>query len=551
MRRFGCTLVKRAAMPAFAPVASSGAAVTSAWYAVEPCSTFVNTSALVSVRSYSTKGPKDKDKDKDEKKEKKTKKEDKKEKEVKATDDSTPAGGAGEGSATPPPPPTEEPAPTADGSHATKTEQVTAIRDMKPRELMAELDKFIVGQADAKRAVAVALRNRWRRHQVDPDLRDEITPKNILMIGPTGVGKTEISRRLAKLTDAPFTKVEATKFTEVGFHGRDVDSIIEDLYKTAVTQTKAVLMRKNEEEARIRAEDRILQALAGAAGGFREHLRNGSLDSVDVSIELQEKKDTPKNIGEQGFVAMDIPSMMGGKRARTVKKTLRIKEAFPLVLAEEQEKMVETADVHKEALRACEEDGIVVIDEIDKIVTPSSGFKGHQASAEGVQQDLLPLIEGTTVTCKNNVQVKTDKILFICSGAFHSVKPSDMLAELQGRLPIRVELKALSKEDFHRILTEPKYNLLKQHVAMMATEGVTLEITDDAIWELAAVAAQVNASLQNIGARRLITVTEKVLEDISFEGPERKGETIVVDKAYVQKMVSPMLKKEDITKYLL
>jgi ATP-dependent HslUV protease ATP-binding subunit HslU len=432
-----------------------------------------------------------------------------------------------------------------------------SIRDMTPRQLMTELDKYIVGQKDAKRAVSVALRNRWRRHQVPEELREEINPKNILMIGPTGVGKTEISRRLAKLTDAPFVKVEATKFTEVGFHGRDVDTIIEDLYKVSLNQTKSVLMRRFEEQARQKAEDRILQALAGAAGGFREHLRTGGLDNIEVTLDIQEKKEGPKQTvggGGEGFVSMDLSSLMGfggAKRPRMIKKTLRIKEALPIVLAEEQEKLVETADLHKEALRACEEDGIVVIDEIDKIVTPSSGYKGHQASAEGVQQDLLPLIEGTTVQCKNNVQVKTDKILFICSGAFHSVKPSDMLAELQGRLPIRVELKALTKEDFHRILTEPKYNLLKQHIAMMKTEGVELQITDDAIWELASVAAHVNSLLQNIGARRLITVTEKVLEEISFEGPEKKGQTVVVDKAYVQKMVAPMLKKDDLSKYLL
>ena len=430
-----------------------------------------------------------------------------------------------------------------------------AVREMKPRELMQELDKHIVGQSEAKKAVAVALRNRWRRHQVAEDLREEIAPKNILMIGPTGVGKTEIARRLAKLVDAPFVKVEATKFTEVGFHGRDVDTIIDDLYKAALTQTKQVLMRKHEEAAKQRAEDRILQALAGAAGSFREHLRSGSLDNLEISIEVQEKKEVPKSSApvDGAPITIDIPSMMGmgSKRPRTVKKNLKIKDAMPLVLQEELEKMVETADVQKEALRACEEDGIVVIDEIDKIVTAPGGYKGHQASAEGVQQDLLPLIEGTTITTKQNVQIRTDKILFICSGAFHSVKPSDMLAELQGRLPIRVHLQSLSKDDFYRIVTEPKYNLVKQHVAMMATEGVIVEVTDDAKKEIARLAALVNSNVQNIGARRLITITEKVMEEISFAGPDNKGKTIVIDGDYVRKAVDGLVQKNDISKYLL
>ena len=282
---------------------------------------------------------------------------------------------------------------------------------------MNELDNFIVGQSEAKRAVSVALRNRWRRHQVEPDLREEIAPKNILMIGPTGVGKTEIARRLAKLVDAPFVKTEATKYTEVGFHGRDVDNIIEDLYKVAVSQTKQILMKRHESAAKERAEDRILQALAGATGSFREHLRSGTLDNLEVTINIMEKKDPQKQVTGEGFqIQLDIPMIGAPKRPRTVKKTLKIKDALPLVLSEELEKMVETADVQKEALRACEEDGIVVIDEIDKIVTAASAYKGHQASAEGVQQDLLPIIEGTTISTKNGVQIKTDKILFICSG---------------------------------------------------------------------------------------------------------------------------------------
>nr|CCC90440.1 putative heat shock protein HslVU, ATPase subunit HslU [Trypanosoma congolense IL3000] len=429
----------------------------------------------------------------------------------------------------------------------------TLVRNMKPRELMRELDNYIIGQTDAKKAVAVALRNRWRRHQVDAAIREEISPKNILMIGPTGVGKTEIARRLAKLVDAPFIKVEATKFTEVGFHGRDVESIIEDLYKASLTQTKQNIMRRHEEAARQKAENRILRALAGVSDGFREHLRSGALDDIEVIVELQEKKEKPKNTGssEGVFISLELPSSIGGQRPQTVKKVMKIKDALPAVLQEELDKIVDTEDVSAEALRACEEDGIVVIDEIDKIVTASGGYKGHQASAEGVQQDLLPLVEGTTVSTRGNVQIKTDKILFICSGAFHSVKPSDMLAELQGRLPIRVELKPLTKEDFHRIITEPKYNLIKQHVMMMKTEGVDLVFTDDALWEIASIAAHINSTVQNIGARRLITITEKVVEEISFDGPDRRGETFVIDAAYVKKSVESMMKKVDIKKFIL
>ncbi|KAG5509040.1 hypothetical protein JKF63_06047 [Porcisia hertigi] len=445
--------------------------------------------------------------------------------------------------------PAPAPAPTAP---LTDSGSKTLIRDMRPRELMRELDRFIVGQSEAKKAVSVALRNRWRRHQVPSDIREEIAPKNILMIGPTGVGKTEIARRLAKLVDAPFVKVEATKFTEVGFHGRDVESIVEDLYKAALSQTKQNIRRQHEEEAKVKAEDRILKSLAGVSDGFREHLRSGALDDIEVMVELQEKKEKPKTAGGEGvFISLDIPSMMSGQRQQTIKKVMKIKDAFPAVLQEELDKMMDTEDVTAEALRACEEDGIVVIDEIDKIVTAAGGYKGHQASAEGVQQDLLPLVEGTTVSTKFNVQVKTDKILFICSGAFHSVKPSDMLAELQGRLPIRVELQQLTKEDFHRIITEPRFNLIAQHKAMMATEGVDLVFEDDALWEIASIAAHINATVQNIGARRLITITEKVVEEISFEGPERRNERFVIDAAYVKKAVDKMVKKVDIKKFIL
>lgn len=427
----------------------------------------------------------------------------------------------------------------------------TCIRDMKPRELMKELDRYIVGQNDAKKAVSVALRNRWRRHHVPEDIREEIAPKNILMIGPTGVGKTEIARRLAKLVDAPFVKVEATKFTEVGFHGRDVESIIEDLYKAALTQTKQKIRRQHEEAARRAAEDRILKSLTGLTADFREHLQSGLLDDLEVVVELTEKKERPKSASGEGLlISLDLSSIMG-QRPQTTKKLMKIKDALPAVLQEELDRVVDTEDVSAEALKACEEDGIVVIDEIDKIVTAAGGYKGHQASAEGVQQDLLPLVEGTTVSTKFNVQIKTDKILFICSGAFHSVKPSDMLAELQGRLPIRVELQALTKEDFHRILTEPKFNLIQQHVAMMATEDVELTFSEDALWEMASIAAQINATVQNIGARRLITITEKVVEEISFDGPDKSGEKFAIDAEYVKKAVEKMLKKVDIKKFIL
>eukprot|EP01063_Lacrimia_lanifica_P033849 TRINITY_DN6142_c0_g2_i1.p1 TRINITY_DN6142_c0_g2~~TRINITY_DN6142_c0_g2_i1.p1 ORF type:complete len:467 (+),score=220.18 TRINITY_DN6142_c0_g2_i1:124-1524(+) len=427
--------------------------------------------------------------------------------------------------------------------------------DLKPRETVSVLDKHIVGQGAAKKAVAIALRNRWRRHQVPSEMREEVFPKNILMIGPTGVGKTEISRRLAKLTDAPFVKVEATKFTEVGYHGRDVDTIIDDLLKNAIHITKEKIRTRNQATARLNAENRVLEALAGKddVESFRQHLREGSLDEMDVTIEMTERVPGPKmQVSEAGLTMMDLSALSGNQRkTRSVKKKMKIKDALPAVENEEIEKLLDHADVQKEALRACEEDGIVVIDEIDKIVSTKDKYQGPQASAEGVQQDLLPLIEGSTVTTKSHVQVRTDRILFIASGAFHSCSPSDMLAELQGRLPIRVELTALTEKDFLRILTEPKHNLIRQHVALMETEGLTLKFTDDAVQEIARISTEVNRSVQNIGARRLITVLERVMEDISFRGPELKDSIVTIDAEYVSKRVKSLLEKADLQKYLL
>eukprot|EP01065_Artemidia_motanka_P040826 TRINITY_DN5193_c0_g1_i7.p1 TRINITY_DN5193_c0_g1~~TRINITY_DN5193_c0_g1_i7.p1 ORF type:complete len:471 (+),score=199.75 TRINITY_DN5193_c0_g1_i7:50-1462(+) len=427
--------------------------------------------------------------------------------------------------------------------------------DMRPRETVAELDKYIVGQAEAKKAVAIALRNRWRRHQVPDDMKDEVTPKNILMIGPTGVGKTEVARRLAKLTDAPFVKVEATKFTEVGFYGRDVDSIIVDLMKNAVSLTKEKIRRENEGQARAQAEDRILEALAGKEerDSFRDHLRSGGLDDMEISIDLTEKLQTPQSkiSGGQGLTLGDLGGFPGARPSRVVKKKMLIKDALPAVEREVLDRMMDSVAVEKEALRVCEEDGVVVIDEIDKIVTGKHRPHTHQASAEGVQQDLLPLIEGSTVTTEHYGPVKTDRILFICSGAFHSCSPSDMLAELQGRLPIRVELKPLTEQDFYRILTEPTHNLIKQNVELLRTEGVELEFVDGAVHEIAKIASEVNRRIQNIGARRLITVIERVVDDVSFRGPDLSGSKVTIDREYVQGQVKSMLEKVDLQRYLL
>ncbi|MBI1236497.1 MAG: ATP-dependent protease ATPase subunit HslU [Alphaproteobacteria bacterium] len=434
------------------------------------------------------------------------------------------------------------------------------MTDFSPREIVSELDRFIIGQKDAKRAVAIALRNRWRRSQLEPGLREEVTPKNILMIGPTGVGKTEISRRLAKLARAPFLKVEATKFTEVGYVGRDVDQIARDLVEIAIGMVRDEKREAVRSRAHKMAEDRVLKALVGNTASdatkdsFRKKLRDGELDDKEIEIDLADNSSP--------FQQLDIPGLPGGagvlnlsdmfgkgmggksKRIRTT-----VKEAYEPLIAEEADKLIDESAIAAEAIRMAENDGIVFLDEVDKI-TARSDARGADVSREGVQRDLLPLIEGTTVSTKHG-PVKTDHILFIASGAFHVAKPSDMLPELQGRLPIRVELRALTKEDFKRILTEPEASLIKQYTALMGTEEVTLDFTDDAIDEIAGLAASVNESVENIGARRLQTVMEKLVEDISFTASDRAGETVRIDGEFVRKTVGELAGNADLSKFIL
>eukprot|EP01006_Ploeotia_vitrea_P004327 TRINITY_DN114330_c0_g1_i1.p1 TRINITY_DN114330_c0_g1~~TRINITY_DN114330_c0_g1_i1.p1 ORF type:complete len:488 (-),score=56.84 TRINITY_DN114330_c0_g1_i1:95-1531(-) len=426
--------------------------------------------------------------------------------------------------------------------------------DLKPKEVVELLDNHIIGQKDAKKAVAVALRNRWRRHHVVEDLRDEILPKNILMVGPTGVGKTEIARRLAKITEAPFLKVEATKFTEVGFVGRDVESIIVDLHKVAIRQTENRLRERFKEKVREAAKQTVLEALCGnteSAAGFREALDEGTLDDtmveIDVEIDDPRRSDIIQMLHQIQLTQDELQN-----RVKIVRKKMPVKEAIETLDKQEMEKLIRAKDVAKEALRSTEQDGIVVIDEIDKIVVPSGSFKGTKSiSDEGVQQDLLPLIEGTTVTTKEGVAINTNHILFICSGAFHQAKPNDMLAELQGRLPIRVELQSLGKDSFKRILTEPRNNLIRQHVEMLKTEEVEVEVTEDAIEKIADIAYHANNVVQNIGARRLITVVEKVVEEISFEAPDMAGQKVVIDAAKVHETVGHMMDRTDYSGLIL
>jgi len=431
-----------------------------------------------------------------------------------------------------------------------------------PREIVSELDRFIVGQSDAKRAVAIALRNRWRRRQLSDDLREEVLPKNILMIGPTGVGKTEIARRVARLAQAPFIKVEATKFTEVGYVGRDVESIIRDLVEVALNMARERMRKVVEARAHSAAEERVLNALVGEKAGedtrqkFRKMLREGELDNREISLELQETS-------FPGMPTIDIPGMPGAQMGminlnemlgkalggRTQERKLSVSESYEILIAEESDKLLDEEKLVREALAGVEDTGIVFLDELDKICAGSERV-GAEVSREGVQRDLLPLIEGTVVATKHG-QVRTDHILFIASGAFHAAKPSDLLPELQGRLPIRVELKSLEREDLVRILTEPENSLPRQYSALMATEEVTLDFTDAGIDSIATLANEVNKGVENIGARRLHTVMERLLEEISFTATDRGGSTLTVDDQFVRENIGDLVRDADLSKFIL
>lgn len=436
-----------------------------------------------------------------------------------------------------------------------------SLSNFTPREIVSELDRFIIGQHAAKKSVAIALRNRWRRLQLEDPLREEVLPKNILMIGPTGVGKTEIARRLAKLADAPFVKVEATKFTEVGYVGRDVEQMVRDLVEVSINMTRERMRKQVHAKAEVLAEERVIDCLVGETASeetrqkFRKKLREGNFDDTEIEIQVTDTSnaqapmiDVPGMPGAQ-MGMLDLSDIFGKMGGRTVEKKLPVKAALEVLITEESDKLIESDKVTSDALQTVEQNGIIFIDEIDKI-SARADRQGADVSREGVQRDLLPLIEGTFVSTKHGT-VRTDHILFIASGAFHQSKPSDLLPELQGRLPNRVELKALSEEDFVRILVEPEASLITQYKALMATEDLTLEFTDGAIKEIAKIAADVNDQVENIGARRLQTVMEKLLEDISFEASERGGEKVSIDEKKVREQVGALAESADLSRFIL